>query len=65
MIFKSIVDGLRYLDNSTGEDDESHHVLYFNEPANDDQKAIVNKIRNDSTVTFPIKHWKEFEDEEG
>ena len=60
MIFKSIVDGLRHLDNSTGEDAESHHVLYFNEPADDDQKAIVDKIRNDSTIKFPIKQWEAF-----
>ena len=54
MIFKSIVDGLRHLDNSTGEDDESHHVLYFNEPADDDQKAILDKVRIDSIVIFKI-----------
>ena len=64
MIFKSILVGLSYLDNSTGEDAESHHVLYFNEPADDDQKAIVDKILSDNTVTFPIKHWETFEDEE-
>jgi hypothetical protein len=61
---RALIDGLLDLANSLKLKNESHHILYYNEPEGRKEKDVIHDLINDDTRKFLIKTWDEFEEEE-
>lgn len=63
-LLRVLVDGLLDLAKKYNMKNAGKHVVFYNEPVEDKNKALLHSALHDDTSPLTLKHWEEFEDEE-